>query len=78
MVQDRGRTPHARSREQGAGSRVSAGLTVGAHSPCTQKPVPLVAPWALEQTCQMSLPSSEGKFSRSLPALLIGNEGLSF
>lgn len=38
-----------------------AGLAVGA--PATQKPVPLVAPWALEQTCQMSLPCSEGKSS---------------
>lgn len=40
---------------------MSVGLTVGA--PATQKPVPMVAPWALGQTCQLSLPGSEGKSS---------------
>lgn len=49
----------AESHMLGAGSRVSAGLTVGTHA--TQKPEPLVASWAVEQTCQMSLPSSERK-----------------
>lgn len=41
----------AESHMLGAGSRVSAGLAVGA--PARQKPVPLVGSWALEQTCQL-------------------------